>query len=303
MDLNKKSIIYNKLGLIGRKRKNKSKTEDENDEKEEKRIDSQNRVILCEICKMNPYKYNCPRCLIKTCCIECSKNHKKKYNCNGIKDKFSLTNKQEDYTEKTFHRDIQYLNNTIKDINISNRKVFNLTEDLNLSKNKMFKTFKRILKKFHGINFFKSPFIMSVNEVNKSYSDSANKKIFWTIKFSFLEENLSYVFDKEFDGDVVNINFLIKYLNGNKQSVNEKNVGILKIISSKDWDKDYNFYLKMDIFKLSLEEKKNLFYYKKYYYYLCDLDIVINELLRGKDVYEFPEFYLIKNIKKYENRI
>ena len=298
MDLNKKPIKNNKLGLIGRKRYINTKSEEENIEKEEKKSNSNDQIILCEICKINPYKYNCPRCLMKTCSIECSKKHKKKYNCNGIKDKFTLTNKQEDYTEKTFHRDIQYLNNTIKDINISNRKVFNLTEDVNLSKNKMFKTFKRILKKFHGINYFKSPFIMSCNEINKSYSDSANKKIFWTIKFNFLDEKLSYVFNKEFDGDATNINFLIKYLNDNKQSVNEKNVDILKILSLKDWDKEYNFYLKMDIFKLSLEEKKNLFYYKKYYFYLCDLDTGINELLKGKDVYEFPEFYLIKKTKK-----
>ena len=50
----------------------------------------------------------------------------------------------------------------------------------------------------------------------------------------------------------------------------------------------------MDLFSLNYEEKKNYFNYNKYYYSLCDLDTNINQLLKGKNVYEFPEFYLIK---------
>lgn len=74
-------------------------------------------------------------------------------------------------------------------------------------------------------------------------------------------------------------------------------MGLLNIIKNKEWYKDYNFYLKMDIFGLSLEQKKKYFYYNKYYYFLCKLDAPLHELLKGKNVYEFPEFYLIK-IKK-----
>ena len=53
----------------------------------------------------------------------------------------------------------------------------------------------------------------------------------------------------------------------------------------------------MDIFDLSLEEKKKYFFYNKYYFFLCQLDIPINILLKGKNVYEYPEFYLISNLK------
>ena len=53
----------------------------------------------------------------------------------------------------------------------------------------------------------------------------------------------------------------------------------------------------MDIFDLSLEEKKKYFFYNKYYFFLCQLDISINILLKGKNVYEYPEFYLISNLK------
>ena len=43
---------------------------------------------------------------------------------------------------------------------MSNKKVYNLTEYIDNSQNKNFKTFKRILKKFRDINYFKSPLIM-----------------------------------------------------------------------------------------------------------------------------------------------
>ncbi len=87
---------------------------------------------------------------------------------------------------------------------------------------------------------------------------------------------------------------MVEYLNNNKETVDEKNVGILNIIKEEKWDDKYGFYLKMDLFSLNYEEKKNYFNYNKYYYSLCDLDTNINQLLKGKNVYEFPEFYLIK---------
>ena len=281
-----------KLGLIGRKRLLNKKEEDSSQNSDSEK----EKKILCEICKKEEYKYNCPRCKIKTCSVACVKNHKKKYGCDGEKDKFKLVSKQADYTEQVFHRDISFLNTAINDINMSNKKVYNLTEYIDNSQNKNFKTFKRILKKFRDINYFKSPMIMECSKYNKSYSDTNLKKIFWTIKFNFLNEKLYYISDITFDGDETNINKLIQYLNNNKESIDKNNLDILKIIKDVEWYKNYGFYLKMDIFSLNYEEKKKYFNYNKYYYSLCDLDTNINELLKGKNVYEFPEFYLIKKI-------
>ena len=264
-----------KLGLIGRKRKiknnkdnndNKKEIKDENYKEEEEESFEETPKILCQICKKEEYKYNCPKCSLKTCSVKCVKAHKNKYGCDGEKDKFKLVTNQDDYNEQVFYRDVSFLNNAIKDINNSNKKIYYLTEDVNNAQAKTFKTFKRILKKFRDINYFKSPLIMECNKINKSYSDSAQKKIFWTIKLNFLDDKLTYIYDKVFDGDEANINQLIEYLNNNKQSVDKKNVGLLDIIKNKEWFNNYSFYLKMDIFDLSLEEKKNFFYYKKYYF-------------------------------------
>ena len=287
-----------KLGLIGRKRLlNKKDKEKEEASSQNSESDSEKK-ILCEICKKEQYKYNCPKCQIKTCSVLCVKTHKKKYGCDGEKDKFKLVSKQADYNEQVFHRDVNFLNTAINDINTSNKKVYNLTEYTDNSQNKIYKTFKRILKKFRDINYYKSPTIMECNKYNKSYSDTNSKKIFWTIKFNFLDEKLYYITDKVFDGDETNIKNVIEYLDNNKESIDKKNVGILNIIKEDNWFDKYGFYLKMDTFNLNYEEKKKYFNYNKYYYSFCDLETNINQLLKGKNVYEFPEFYLIKNIFK-----
>ena len=283
-----------KLGLIGRKRLLNKKDKEKVEASSQNSESDSEKKILCEICKKEQYKYNCPKCQIKTCSVLCVKTHKKKYGCDGEKDKFKLVSKQADYNEQVFHRDVNFLNTAINEINTSNKKVYNLTEYTDNSQNKIFKTFKRILKKFRDINYYKSPSIMECNKYNKSYSDTNTKKIFWTIKFNFLDEKLFYITDKVFDGDETNIKNLVEYLNNNKETVDKKNVGILNIIKEEKWFDKYGFYLKMDLFSLNYEEKKNYFNYNKYYYSLCDLDTNINQLLKGKNVYEFPEFYLIK---------
>ena len=64
---------------------------------------------LCMLCKQNVFKYTCPRCFYKTCSVACVKAHKAKFNCNGQRDKFKKVSSQQDYNEKCFYRDINYM--------------------------------------------------------------------------------------------------------------------------------------------------------------------------------------------------
>ena len=94
--------------------------QNENNEETEEVIASPK--ILCEICTKEEYKYNCPKCSIKTWSVKCVKAHKNKFGCDGEKDKFRLISKQEGYNEQIFHRDVKFLNNAINDIITSNKK-------------------------------------------------------------------------------------------------------------------------------------------------------------------------------------
>jgi hypothetical protein len=45
------------------------------------------RLGTCAQCKKNEAKYTCPRCGIRTCCLNCVKAHKQVNECDGIRDK------------------------------------------------------------------------------------------------------------------------------------------------------------------------------------------------------------------------
>ncbi|XP_054273306.1 box C/D snoRNA protein 1 [Macrosteles quadrilineatus] len=54
---------------------------------EETPITDNSRIEDCEVCGKNKAKYTCPRCEVRTCCLDCVKIHKKELECNGIRDR------------------------------------------------------------------------------------------------------------------------------------------------------------------------------------------------------------------------
>ncbi|ORY31856.1 hypothetical protein BCR39DRAFT_558040 [Naematelia encephala] len=47
---------------------------------------SKPRTQLCAICSTATSKYTCPRCSLATCSLSCSKTHKERFACTGIRD-------------------------------------------------------------------------------------------------------------------------------------------------------------------------------------------------------------------------
>ncbi|KAK4873583.1 hypothetical protein RN001_012943 [Aquatica leii] len=41
----------------------------------------------CEVCARNEAKYTCPRCEVKTCCLQCTKIHKLELECSRVRDR------------------------------------------------------------------------------------------------------------------------------------------------------------------------------------------------------------------------
>lgn len=45
------------------------------------------RLGECEVCGSKQAIYTCPKCEVKTCCLDCVRIHKKELECNGIRDR------------------------------------------------------------------------------------------------------------------------------------------------------------------------------------------------------------------------
>jgi hypothetical protein len=63
---------------------------------------------LCAMCHDRVPIYTCPRCRINTCSLPCSKSHKSRYSCSGLRDKAKSV-KMNEYGFGTMMDDYVYL--------------------------------------------------------------------------------------------------------------------------------------------------------------------------------------------------
>ncbi|XP_035430430.2 box C/D snoRNA protein 1 [Spodoptera frugiperda] len=67
-----------------------------------------NRLGDCEVCGKNQAKYTCPKCEVKTCCLECVRIHKKELECDGIRDRTKFI-RIKDFTDTDLLSDYRLL--------------------------------------------------------------------------------------------------------------------------------------------------------------------------------------------------
>jgi hypothetical protein len=70
-------------------------------------------TTLCPICYTNPPKYRCPRCSMRTCSMECSKAHKIRASCSGLRDPAKYVSRK-DMRASTIDMDYNFLQNIRK---------------------------------------------------------------------------------------------------------------------------------------------------------------------------------------------
>jgi hypothetical protein len=293
MSENKNNLLDNEIKLVEDNKINDDLNHEligEINQNEEKNKE----IILCEICHQNEFKYKCPRCLIKTCCLICVKKHKKAKDCSGVKDKFTLDTNLNNFTDKELVKDMRFLNEAIGETNRASKKVFNMTDnEEKKEKEKKNKYNRKCAKKFRNLTLHCSPMIMQRFSENKSYIDYKNKKFFWTVKFIFNVSDgtkFEHIFKETFDDSQYNLNEMIEYLLKNKQEVDLKTLMFINTLKEEDLKNS------QILFRLNLKEMdKNLIKGKlvkinKMHFEECDKNIILKDLLFGKDVLEYPEF-------------
>ena len=280
---------------------------------DEKLPDSKkNSLIICEVCSINQFKYKCPRCHIKSCSLYCVKKHKKERDCSGKREIFEKKSLNE-ITLTDLRRDMNFMNEAINETNKASKKHYEKTSELADQKDKSRKNMKKISKKFRNINLICCPIGIKKFSENKSYIDTKEKKFYWTLKFIFWnresnksinltiadsqemekQEKLEIIFPQPFDDSLYTLDKILIWLSDNK---NIMDLDLLMYFNDLNLE-NLNFLYKINIKELD----KNLIKGKltkidKFYYEVCDRKELLRDVLNGKDVYEFPEFYLEKKI-------
>jgi hypothetical protein len=241
---------------------------------------------LCENCLTNEYKYKCPRCLFKSCCLICVKEHKRIKRCSGVKDKFSKEHVK-GFKDNDYYRDINFLNKAMNATNSANKKIFNLDdkEEDEVLKEKKHKNLKKLAKKFRNIILECSPSIMQKFKENQSYCDSKLKKFFWTVKFIFLTNNqeLSYIFLEPLDDAVETLDLIYEKIIKERLDIN-----LLEVFNKLEKDKIKFLYK-----DVTRSDTKEIVTIDKNNYIILDRDTLLKDILNGKTIFEYPEFYII----------
>ncbi|KAL4935095.1 hypothetical protein BDV06DRAFT_234700 [Aspergillus oleicola] len=80
---------------------------------------------LCAICHLNPPKYRCPRCSLRSCSLACTKKHKTWSQCSGVRDPGAYVRRAELATESAFDRDFNFITGIERGIERAGRDVEN----------------------------------------------------------------------------------------------------------------------------------------------------------------------------------
>jgi hypothetical protein len=239
---------------------------------------------LCENCITNEYKYKCPRCLFKSCSIICVKEHKRIKQCTGVKDKYSKQHVK-DFSENDYYRDINYLNQAINNTNCSTKKVFHLEDksEEDTLKEKKHKNLKKLAKKFRNVTLECSPSIMEKFKENQSYCDSKLKKFFWTVKLIFITDSgtLSHLFPELFDDAVETLSSIYDSFLRNKERLD---FNLLQFVNSLE---GVSF-----LYKDISNTEGDTVVIGKTVYTVLDKDKPLKDILNGKTVFEYLEFYI-----------
>ncbi|KAJ6635913.1 Serine protease gd [Pseudolycoriella hygida] len=141
------------------------------------------RLGLCEVCNHNLAKYCCPKCEVKTCCIECLNIHKKELDCNGIRNKTTFI-PLKSMTDSAFMSDYCFLEDCTRYVADRKRdKIKSFTSFNKRLPSARFKLREAARERGTQLRFLLSNFTR--NAINSSHFDRSTDTIIWNVEWIF----------------------------------------------------------------------------------------------------------------------
>nr|XP_054769939.1 box C/D snoRNA protein 1-like [Lytechinus pictus] len=226
----------------------------------------------CEMCKQEPSKYTCPRCLIKTCCLSCVKTHKSQRGCSGVRDKTAYVPIKK-FTEDHLLSDYRLL----EDID---RKRYSAQQDVKSKPGYLNFRWKLVIKKAaeRGVRLRLLPHFFSKHKENSTTFLKKPKVLAWHVKWIFPLSGAEFT-DIRLNEDVILREALDKYLH--PQKADPVILQRLKKYCSRGMD-NIRVYMKVEDTPANTVR-----------YHSIGLDRTLGANLKGKIVVEYPTFHVV----------
>ncbi|KAJ0973275.1 hypothetical protein J5N97_021234 [Dioscorea zingiberensis] len=146
---------------------------------------------LCEECGVNPWKYRCPGCSIRTCALPCVKAHKQRTSCTGKRSRIEPIPLSQ-FDDALLLSDYNFLEEGKRVADSARRTIsgfrgcmgFQLPPRLKILRNAARRRRTQVLFLSQG---------MSKRERNQSRYDIRKNTIFWTIEWRFNGTNVRFI--------------------------------------------------------------------------------------------------------------
>ncbi|EME78554.1 uncharacterized protein MYCFIDRAFT_205082 [Pseudocercospora fijiensis CIRAD86] len=142
---------------------------------------------LCSICYTNKPKYRCPRCKTQTCSLPCSKKHKQRASCSGVRNPAEFVKKSQLATPAGVDRDYNYLKGVERSIDVASREASDRGIGKNAAHHRVFRGNhpESIVQKYLAANriaMHRAPTGMSRQKSNQTRASKRNH-ILWTVEW------------------------------------------------------------------------------------------------------------------------
>lgn len=251
--------------------------------------DGLSRLGDCEVCAANKALYTCPKCEVKTCCLNCVRIHKKELECDGIRDRTKFI-RMKDFTDTDLLSDYRLLEECARfvwGVKRDDKKRFTrIDKDLpiHLFKLKMAARQRGIVLQFLAQNFTR-------HKNNTTRYNYKSNLINWRVEWIFPnvdKEPLKYVDEKCPEQKKLS-HLLDKYINCDAEPF--------------EGSKSLSFYKAAGIsgLKILLKAEKVKGSAKKFFE--LDPSESLAENLSGKCIVEFPIIFIVLKDHAYNFEI
>uniref|UniRef100_A0A1B6MMI0 Box C/D snoRNA protein 1 n=2 Tax=Graphocephala atropunctata TaxID=36148 RepID=A0A1B6MMI0_9HEMI len=233
------------------------------------------KISRCEVCSKHEAKYTCPRCELRTCCLECVKIHKKELECNGLRDKvkFKLL---KNFNNIDLLNDYRLLEETAravsKPVKLPAKSCYN--DRFGTLPTDLYRLKRTALARKIQLHFLPPSFTR--HSTNTSYLDYESQHLYWRIDWVFPQAgNITLTDEKVVDSTILSA-CMHKYI--------DAEVSINPALT-------YYQAAGCSAVKLLLKAERT----KPDRYYLLDPTTTLRENLEGKSIVEYPVIYVILN--------
>ena len=252
------------------------------------------KIENCEVCGGNKAKYTCPKCEVRTCCLQCVNIHKKELECDGIRDKTKFI-PLKSFTDLDVLSDYRLLEEVGRTVELLKRdplkkctRQLNLPMHLNKLKTA---TFKR------NVNLQFMPQHFSRHKNNTTYLNWKTSELYWRIEWIFPQADCTkWVTERALES--TRLSLLIEEILdptksvGNKSDIEELNLRIRL-------NERLQFYQAAGLSGIKVLLKAEKVVKSDLRFYELDIRLSLKENLENKTIIEFPTIYIILKDHSY----